>query len=166
MVLNATMVTFLMTLLMNKFTITVMDDGWVHPLAKTPPSHVSHLWWHMSWMVEFWMKNHLVSNSNCNTVNLRSPKKFYKEWQIMLGWHLVLVTLYRGLQWARQLELVTRISYLVWTFWNYIIRAAHGVRYLGQLLSWFSLQSDMQTKRASWWKNHFLKKVHHHVDEL
>ena len=32
---NVNMVTFWMTLLMNKFTNIVMNDGWVHPLAKT-----------------------------------------------------------------------------------------------------------------------------------
>jgi hypothetical protein len=35
MVLNVTMVTFPMTLLMNKFTNTVINDGWVHPFIKT-----------------------------------------------------------------------------------------------------------------------------------
>ena len=24
----------------------------------------------LSWMIEMWMKNHLVSDGNCNTVNL------------------------------------------------------------------------------------------------
>ena len=24
----------------------------------------------LSWMIEIWMKNHLASDSNCNTVNL------------------------------------------------------------------------------------------------
>ena len=28
----------------------------------------------LSWMIEIWMKKHLVSNSNCNTVNLESLK--------------------------------------------------------------------------------------------
>ena len=32
-----------MTLLMNKWTNIVMDDGWAHPLAKTIPSHVNNL---------------------------------------------------------------------------------------------------------------------------
>jgi hypothetical protein len=27
------------------------------------------------WMIEIWMKKHLVSDSNCNNVNLYSPKK-------------------------------------------------------------------------------------------
>ena len=41
------MVTFGMTLLMNKWTNIVMDEGWVHPLAKTLPSLVSNSWWNV-----------------------------------------------------------------------------------------------------------------------
>ena len=35
----------------------------------------------LSWMIEIWMKIHLVSDNNCNTVNLYSPHhpKIYKE---------------------------------------------------------------------------------------
>jgi hypothetical protein len=29
----------------------------------------------LSWMIEMQMKNHLVSDSNCNVVNLQSPKR-------------------------------------------------------------------------------------------
>ena len=29
----------------------------------------------LSWMIENWMKNHLVSGSNCNTVNVETPHK-------------------------------------------------------------------------------------------
>ena len=29
----------------------------------------------LSWMTEIWMKNHLVSASICNTVNVSSPPK-------------------------------------------------------------------------------------------
>ena len=29
----------------------------------------------LSWMIEIWMKTQLVSDSNCNIVNLYSPKK-------------------------------------------------------------------------------------------
>ena len=36
-----------MTLLMNKWTDFVMDDRWVHPLAKTLPSLVDNLWWNI-----------------------------------------------------------------------------------------------------------------------
>lgn len=43
-------------------------------------------------MVEIWMKIHLVSDSNCNFVHGTTliPTFFYKEWQTMLGLHLVL----------------------------------------------------------------------------
>ena len=47
MILNVTMVTSPMTLLMNKRTNIVMDDEQVHPLAKTLPSLVSNLWWNV-----------------------------------------------------------------------------------------------------------------------
>ena len=45
MVYFVTMVTFWVTLLMDKWTNIVMDDGWVHPLAETLPSLVNNLWW-------------------------------------------------------------------------------------------------------------------------
>ena len=43
-------------------------------------------------MVEIWMKFHLVSDVYCNIVDLYCPIFIYKEWQITLGLHLVLVT--------------------------------------------------------------------------
>ena len=47
----------------------------------------------LSWMIEIWTKHHLVSDGNCNVVNLESPlKKIQKERQIMLGEHFVFVT--------------------------------------------------------------------------
>ena len=47
MLLYVTVVTFQMTLLMNKWTNIVMEDEWVHPLAKTLPSLVNNLWWNI-----------------------------------------------------------------------------------------------------------------------
>jgi len=41
------MVTFRMAFLMNNFTNIVMDDGWVHLLAKTLPSLIGNLWWNI-----------------------------------------------------------------------------------------------------------------------
>ena len=38
------------------------------------------------------------SCSNCNIVNLWCPIFFYKEWQIMLGLHLVFATLHGGVR--------------------------------------------------------------------
>ena len=32
----------------------------------------------LSWMIEMWMKSHLVSDSNCNTINLYPPKNLQK----------------------------------------------------------------------------------------
>ena len=36
-------------------------------------------------MIEIWMENHLVSDSNYNIVNIQSLYFFYKERRIMLG---------------------------------------------------------------------------------
>ena len=44
-------------------------------------------------MIDNWANNHLISGSNYNIVDLYCQKN-YKEWQRMLGQHLVLVTLY------------------------------------------------------------------------
>ena len=44
---DVTMVIFWGDFLMGKGTNIVMDDGWVHPLAKTLPSLVSNLWWNI-----------------------------------------------------------------------------------------------------------------------
>ena len=49
-------------------------------------------------MIEIWMTNHLVSDNTCNIVNLICPQKIYKERQILLGEHLVFVTLHRSFQ--------------------------------------------------------------------
>ena len=85
MVFSVTMVTFRMTLHMNKWTNTIMDDGWVQPLAKTLPSLVNNLWWY------------LASDSKCNCTSIIFLR-IYKEWQIILGQHLVVVTLHCSLQ--------------------------------------------------------------------
>ena len=52
-------------------------------------------------MIEVWMEkplNKWLELQNCISI---SPPKNYKEWQIMLDYHLVLVTLYHGLQLVR-----------------------------------------------------------------
>ena len=52
-------------------------------------------------MIEIWMKKSLgkwQQLQHCKIYN--TPEFFYKEWQIVLGEHLVLVTLYCGLQLA------------------------------------------------------------------
>ena len=35
-------------------------------------------------MIDIRMKNHLVSDSDCNTIDLWPAQQIYKEWQIML----------------------------------------------------------------------------------
>ena len=79
MAFYVTTVTFWMTLLTNKRTNNVTDDGWFHPLAK-PYLLLSTTWDEiLSWAIEIWMKNHLVSDSNCNTVNLYSPERLTRN---------------------------------------------------------------------------------------
>jgi hypothetical protein len=42
------------------------------------------------WMIEIWMENHLVSDSNCNTINLYSNLSLkYALWTKVVGAHLV-----------------------------------------------------------------------------
>ena len=43
-------------------------------------------------MIEIWMRNHLLSDHNYNTVNYNAQFFFYNEWQFMLGLQSVLVT--------------------------------------------------------------------------
>ena len=64
-------VTSRMTLLINKWTNVVMDDGWVHSLAKTLRFLVQqHVAKHCRGWFGVWMKYQLVSDGNCNIVNL------------------------------------------------------------------------------------------------
>ena len=60
-----------MTLLMNKFSNIVMDDGQVHPFAKffSCQKSCDEI---LSRVIEIWMekKNHLRSDSNCTNINL------------------------------------------------------------------------------------------------
>ena len=68
MVFNVTLVTFWMTLLMNRWTNSVVDEfiRWSKPcpLLSTTCDEIS---WQL---IEIWMKNCLVSESNCNNVDL------------------------------------------------------------------------------------------------
>ena len=78
-----------------------MDDGRVHPLARTPPSHVINLWWNI--VIDDWNMNEKSLGQwqipqHCKPI---TPSKIYKEWYydtMMLDQQLVLVTLYRMLQ--------------------------------------------------------------------
>ena len=70
MVFNVIMVTFGMTLVMNKRTNIVMDDWWVHMLAQTLPSLVNNLRWNIvmgDWKLD---ENHFVKDNNYKTLNL------------------------------------------------------------------------------------------------
>ena len=49
-------------------------------------------------MIDISMKNHLGGDNNCNIGNLDCPTSWSKEWQVMLGSHLVLVTYPGGLE--------------------------------------------------------------------
>ena len=68
MVFNMPMVNVWMTLLMNKCTSALMDVCiyWPKPYLLLSSSCDEML----SWMLETWMKNHLVSDNNCNIVDL------------------------------------------------------------------------------------------------
>ena len=63
--------------LMNKGANTVMDDGWVHSLAKTLPSLISNLWWTI--VMDDW---NLDENPLSKSI---IPQIFSKEILIMLG---------------------------------------------------------------------------------
>ena len=86
-----------------------MDDGWVHPLAKTLPSLVTNLWWNI--VMDDWHLDEKPLGKWQRLLHRKSklPKMFYKEWQTMLGQHLELVTLHHGLQLvlSKTLEVVT-----------------------------------------------------------
>jgi hypothetical protein len=57
------MVTFWKILLVNEFILWRKP----HLLLSTTCDEI------LSWMIEIWMENHLVDDSNCNSVNLKSP---------------------------------------------------------------------------------------------
>jgi hypothetical protein len=81
MVFYVTMVTFQMTLLINKWTNIVMDDKWVHPLAKTLPSLVSNLWWNIV-MDDRILDGKWQKLQHCKSI---IPQNTYKEWQKNVG---------------------------------------------------------------------------------
>ena len=75
-----TMETFQMTLLMEKSEqiLSWMIDEFIHwpkpyLLLSATCDEI------LSWMIEIWMKNHLISDSNCNTVNPLSPQKIIRN---------------------------------------------------------------------------------------
>ena len=98
MVFYVTIITFRMTLLMNKWINNVINVGWVHPLAKTLPFLVGNLWWNIvmdDWNLDKKSLGKWQWLQHCESV---VPKKIHNEWQIMLNFYLILVTTHNGLQ--------------------------------------------------------------------
>ena len=84
---------------MNKWTNSVMDDDrWVHPLAWTLPSLVNNLWWNIVMDDGGLDENSLNEWQYLQHHKIVILQKTHKEWQMVLVQHLVLVTLYCGLQ--------------------------------------------------------------------
>jgi hypothetical protein len=67
-----------------------MMNNFIHWLK--PPFLVNYSF--RGWNLD---ENLLGGGSNCNIVN-HNPQKNHKEWQLMLGWHLVSVTVHHNLQ--------------------------------------------------------------------
>jgi hypothetical protein len=68
---------FWMKLLMNKWTDYC--HGWWMRFIHWPKPYLLLATTYdeiLSWMIEIWMRNHLVSDNTCNTVNVQSPKKW------------------------------------------------------------------------------------------
>ena len=134
MVYHVTMVTFLMTLLMNTSTSIVMGDWHLDEIQVNYESFVNYASQHFcrwntimdDWNVDEESLSKWQQLQHCKFV---MPKYLYKKWQIILGSHLVLVTRHGRFQisnWARQMELVTRsplfsIQHCISTHTNSII---------------------------------------------
>ena len=64
---------FLLTLPMNKFTSIVIPTSiYVMNYLQSLVYSTSYVFYNetLSWMVEIWMKNDLISDNNCNVINL------------------------------------------------------------------------------------------------
>ena len=74
-----------MTLLMNKRTNIVMDDGWVHELAKPPPPIVNNYCW--SIVMDDWNLDEkpIGKWQYLQHYKYIVPPKKYKKSQIMFG---------------------------------------------------------------------------------
>ena len=85
MVFNVTIV-IQMTNLMNKWTTIVMDDGRVHPLAKSLPSLVSNLWWDVvvdDWNLDEEAFGYWQYLKHCESI---IPQNFTRNDKKMLGY--------------------------------------------------------------------------------
>ena len=66
---------------MNKWMDIVMDDGWVHLVAKTHALFIGNLWWNIimgNWELDE-KKNHVVNHNNLQSFC------FYKECKVGLA---------------------------------------------------------------------------------
>ena len=66
-----------MTLVMNKCTDFVMDEGQVRPMTKSMASHVNNLWWDT--ITDDWILDEETSDYNCNIVNLYSLEEITRN---------------------------------------------------------------------------------------
>ena len=84
MMFYITIVTFRMAFLMKKWTNIVMDYGWVEFIHWPKPylSLSATCDEILSWMIEMWMRDYLVSDSYCNIVN---PQKELQGMRSIVG---------------------------------------------------------------------------------
>ena len=75
MVFNVTTVTFWMALQILSPYMTDEFVRWLKRYLLLSATRDEIL----SWMIEIWMKNHFVSDNNCDILNLLSPKKFTRN---------------------------------------------------------------------------------------
>ena len=79
MIFNVTMVTVRMTFLIFRYTNIVIEmDEFIH-WPKPNLLLLATCDEMLLQMIDNWMKNHLISDNNCNIVTLFIPQKFYKE---------------------------------------------------------------------------------------
>ena len=110
MVLNATMAAFWMTLLMNKFTNIVMNDGWVHPLAKPPSSFCQQFvmkYCHDNWKFDENSLDNRQLLRHCKSINHGKKDLQWLTNNVGSTFSSVdIIPRFNNWYWARQLELV------------------------------------------------------------
>ena len=95
----------------------------------------------LSWMIEIWMKNHLVSDSNRNTVNLCNPWKYWQGMINNVGLTFSVVTLHLGLQLV--LSKTIRIGDTKYRFWCSVLKSI-GNTILAERSVWFEVWKCVQ----------------------